>query len=145
MPRLLIANRTQESCSDCSWTEELVTLSAGDLHLDGEPFGTYVAALYPQSGRSPQFIINVLDALGRPLLSFPCEYTPNSSVTVRPLKPKHSPWSEDGVLYGPMLGESEHAAYARASDAFLVAQELVLVEPSLVAYRSEASQETPSN
>lgn len=132
-PRLVICNGKQESCNDCAWTDELVVLSSGDLQLADEPFGTYVAACYPESERPAQFIINVLDDAGHPILSLPCEYVPHSADAVRPMRPEDSPWSEDGVLIGPIPTESEWSVYTRVADALAVARELVLVEPHLVA------------
>jgi hypothetical protein len=138
MSLLVVENMTRELSSDCSWTKELVELSSGDLYVDGRPFGSYFAACYPESHRSPQFIINVLDATGRPLLSLPCVYAPRDTEPVRPVNPADSPWSEDGVLIGPVPSPAERSSYSRAGEALLVAKELVKVEPQLMSYRSEA-------
>ncbi|GAB6142147.1 hypothetical protein JCM14076_28760 [Methylosoma difficile] len=134
MSRIVIKNLSQELSNDCSWTGEFVKISSGDLYLDGQPFGTYVAACYPESQRAPQFIINVLDTSGEPLLSLPCEYTPCNENPVLPLRPEDSPWSEDGVVFGSIPSEAELSIYSRASDALTVAKALVLVEPNLVEY-----------
>jgi hypothetical protein len=135
MSALVVENRTRELSSDCAWTHELVELSAGDLYLDGQQFGSYIAACYPDSDRSPQFIINVLDATGRPLLSLPCEYTPHNAETVRPMRPEDSPWSEDGVMIGPVPSPAERSIYSQAREALLVAKALVKVEPQLSSWR----------
>lgn len=138
MSRIVIENLSQELSNDCSWTDELVKISSGDLYLDGQPFGTYVAACYPESQRAAQFIINVIDTAGHPLLSLPCAYTPCNKNPVVPIRREDSPWFEDGVLFGPIPSEAELSIYSRASDALAVAKALVFVEPNLVSHRSEA-------
>jgi hypothetical protein len=138
MSRLAIHNMTQEFASDCSWTAEFVELSSGDLYLDGQPFGTYFAACYPESDRLPQFIINAVDADGCPISSVPFEYRFESSEPVRPIPAISSPWDTDGVLVGSIPTEAERSVYSRAAEVLAVAKELVLIEPNLVSPRREA-------
>lgn len=134
MPRLIISNVSQELTSDCCWTDELVALSYGDLYVDGRPFGTYIAACYPNTRRPPQFIINVVNEAGRPVLSVPFEIHLQSPDLVLPVSPDASPWSEDGLVVGPIPDETERRSYSRAADVFAVASALVAVEVNVAEY-----------
>jgi hypothetical protein len=137
MSRLHIQNWSHELATDCVWTTESVELSSGNLLLDGVPYGTYFAACYPESERPAQFIVNLVDASGKPVMSVPFECTPGNEI-VRPMEATDSPWSEDGVLVGPIPSAADWSAHTRTTEAVLVAKELVGSEPNLVAYRGEA-------
>jgi hypothetical protein len=137
MSRLHIQNWSHESATDCAWTTESVELSSGNLLLDRLPIGTYFAACYPESERPAQFIVNLVDASGKPVMSVPFECIPGHDL-VRPIEASDSPWSEDGVLVGPIPNEAERSSYTRAIEAVVVAKELVGCEPNLVSYHGEA-------
>lgn len=137
MSRLIIQNLRQELTNDCAWTDQTVQLSSGDLFLGERPFGTYITASYPESKWPTQFIVNVIDGSGVPVLSMPFEYMLGSN-DVRPIDSVDSPWSEDGVLIGPIPAGSERDLYTRAAEAVEVARQLTLVEPNLLLHRSAA-------
>lgn len=138
MPRLHIENRSRELTDECSWTDEQVELSWGDIYLDGTPFGTYFAASYPQSGRPPHFVVNVVGSSGVATLSIPFEFDPGAAERVRAISEKTSPWGSDGILVGPIPEDPQSATYTRIAQVLEVAAELVLVEPNLASYRSDA-------
>jgi len=141
MSQLHIQNWKHELANDCAWTAESVEISCGDLYINGEPFGTYFAACYPDSARSPQFIVNVINASGQPVMSIPFECV-QSLELARPIEAAHSPWSEDGVLIGPIPNEAERSAYTTAGQVLTVARQLVGLEPNLASHRSQVGRAT---
>lgn len=134
MGHLVISNMTKELTSDCSWTDELVSLSYGDLYVDGQAFATYIAACYPETQRPPQFIINVVDGACRPILSIPFEVRQSLPDPVLPISAGASPWSEDGVLIGPIPDETDRLSYTQAIETIAVAKELATLEGNLAQY-----------
>lgn len=138
MRHLVISNMTHELTRDCSWTDELVSLSYGDLYVDGQAFATYIAACYPETQRPPQFIINVVDGAGRPILSIPFALRKSLPDPVLPLAPEASPWSEDGVLIGPIPDETDRLSYTLAIETIAVAKELAIQEANLAQYTADA-------
>lgn len=137
MSQLHIQNWSYELATDCAWTTESVELSSGELLVDGKPFGTYFAACYPESERPPQFIVNVVAPSGRPVISVPFECIQSPDL-VRPIEASDSPWSEDGVLVGPIPDQAGRTIYARVAETLALARQLAGSEPNLLSHRSEA-------
>jgi hypothetical protein len=57
---------------------------------------------------------------------------------VRAISEQTSPWGSDGILVGPIPEDPQSATYTRIAQVLEVAAELVLIEPNLASYRSDA-------
>lgn len=139
MSRLRIENWARDSTDDCAWTDEHVELTSGDLFLDDEPFGTYFAASYPESGAPPHFIVNVVNASGAAVLSMPFRLDAGGTEKrFHAIEERCSPWRSDGILIGPIPSDPLRSGYTQAGRVLEVAVELVRIEPSLALYRGGA-------
>ena len=131
MPDIKLENLRQDLVNDCEWMSGYVALGTGNILVDSRPFGTYIVARYPDSGRPPDFIVNAIDGSGRAVLSIAFEYRQGIQPGLRMLAPAECPWQPDGLVIGPMPQESELARYTLAKEVLSVAAELVLLEPLL--------------
>lgn len=134
MPSIKIENRRHEMASDTAWTVDTVELSSGDIYVDDVPFGTYIAACYPESRRPPNLIVTAINTAGSPTLSIPFEYRPELSEQLKPLASADSPWTADGVITGPIPEGDELSLYTMATEVRAIAAQLVLLEPILCWY-----------
>jgi hypothetical protein len=121
--------------NDVAWTNELVRISSGDVYVDDLPFGTYFAATYPESQRPANFIINALNADGTPVLSLSFAYDPGKPGSLRQLGADESPWTEEGVIVGPIPTKptkQERPLWTNSAKIEQVANKLLLIEPNLL-------------
>jgi hypothetical protein len=74
-------------------------------------------------------LINALDLQHSPVLSRAFDYVPSREPKLLPLPIAQTPWSEDGVLVGPIPSAEEIGLYGMAERIEQVAQQLVMLLP----------------
>jgi hypothetical protein len=129
---LTLENVEQELATQASWTSGLVDLTRGDIWIDGASFGTYFLVIYPNAPQPAMLLINALDAHNRPVLSRAFDFDPSRTTPLLSLPASQNPWSEDGVLIGPILNPEEIGSYGIAERIEQVAWQILSMRDYLI-------------
>ena len=114
--------------------ERLVGVSSGDLYKDGEAFGYYVAAIYPNHKSDLELLISVLDDDSSCVLSIGAKCPVGNANNLIPVDPHELPWDEDGVMHCAFVKPEEYSNYNQAIQAFDAAKFILSNDENINSY-----------
>jgi len=129
-----IENQETEIVDDFEGFDGWVGISSGDIYLDDEAFGCYVAAWYPNTTFELKILVSVLNEKGEFNLSIGAKCPLGNLDKLYAVDPYKLPWAEDGVIHSGFVKPQEFSNYSKADAAFKAAKYIVLNDASIKKY-----------
>ena len=111
-------------------------VSSGDIYLDDNPFGYYVAAWYPNMVRDLKIMVSVVNEKSECFLTIGAVCKVGSLNDLEPVDPHELPWGE-GVPFSSFTKPEEYKNFTRAQLAFDAAKFVIEHNEDIRKYLSE--------
>ncbi len=122
-------------CDDFEGYEGWKGISCGDIYIGDTPFGTYVAAWYPNLNKDLEMLITAFRGEPpAPALSVGFLCPVGQPEAIRPVSPELVPWTGDGVVFMDPLHPDDIGSYPIAGVAVQIAPQLLRLDTSLLKY-----------
>jgi hypothetical protein len=120
-PKVSISDSDWEIVDDAVFFSGWVGLSHGDIYLDDQPFGHYVAAWYPNTTKDVQVLITALNEARQAVLcaAFVCPV--GSLEGLHPVGADSVPWSPAAEIVSP----KDYPTYSLAETIAEIAPEVI--------------------
>ena len=112
-------------------------ISSGEIYLDDNPFGYYVAAWYPTMSRDLKMMVSVVNEKSECVLTIGAVCKVGSISKLEAVDPHELPWGEDGVIFSGFVNPKKYNNFPRAQTAFDAAEFVVNNDENIFKYLSK--------
>ncbi len=106
-------------------------LSSGDVYLEDEAYGHYIAVWHPNKKQAVKMIITSVDKNTQPKCSIGVEIMGGKTLKVKAISQEKLPWESDGIIFSEIIAPEDYSSYSSAEEAFSLVELIIYGDKAL--------------